>query len=210
MPNEAPRSILAAVLWYAALALAINLVRYYGELQQWEPAVFNTDAGGGGSPLSITFLVLPFGFLIGRRLAQNGHRPAATGKALLLQLAGIGLLVGIFVAAMQLVPDWRTKGWVINAGALLCGLFAFVAFRRAYVACLLAGILARLPVMAIQFHAVQNDFDVHFAKGPPDAPKEDALFLLTMAQSVLWPFAFTTLVGGLFAVLGAATVRKRG
>ena len=210
MTNEAPRGVLGAVLWYAALALAVNLVRYFGELQAWSPAIFATDAGGGGSPLGITWLVLPFGFVIGRRLAQNGHRPAATGKALLLHLAGIGLLVGLYAATMQLVPGWRPKGCVINAGAVLCGLFAFVAFRRAYVACLLAGILGRLPVIAIQFHAVQNDFDVHFAKGPPDAPKEDVLFLLTMAQSVFWPFAFTTLVGGLFAVLGAATVRKRG
>lgn len=209
MSNEASGSVFGAVLWYAALSLAINLVRYFGELQQWAPAIFDTAPGGGGSPLSITLLVLPFGFVIGRRLAQNGHRPAATGKALLLQLAGIGVLVGIFAATMQVVPGWRTKGYVINAGALLCGLFAFVAFRRAYVACLLAGILARLPVIAIQYHAVQNDFDVHFAKGPPDSPKEDALVLLTMAQAVFWPFAFTTLVGGLFAVLGAASVRKR-
>lgn len=209
MSNEASRSVFGAVLWYAALALAVNLVRYYGELQKWAPAVFDTEPGGGGSPLSITFLVLPFGFVVGRRLAQNGHRPAATGKALLLQLAGIGLLVGIVAAAFQLVPDWRMKGYVINGGALLCGLFAFVAWRRAYFACLLAGILARLPVIAIQYHAVQNDFDVHFAKGPPESPKEDALFLLTIAQAGFWPFAFTTLVGGLFAVLGASSVRKR-
>lgn len=209
MSNEPSGSVLGAVLGYAALALAVNLVRYFGELQEWAPAIFNTEAGGGGSPLSITFLVLPFGFVVGRRLAQNGHRPAATGKALLLQLAGIGLLVGIFAAGINLVPDWRTKGYLINGGALLCGLFAFAAWRRAYFACLLAGILARLPVIAIQYHAVLNDFDVHFAKGPPEAPKEHTLFLLTIAQAGFWPFAFTTLVGGLCAVLGAASVRQR-
>jgi hypothetical protein len=72
----------------------------------------------------------------------------------------------------------------------------------------LAGILARIPVTIIQNMSVEQNLDVHFAKGPPGSDPADAHFLLTLTQTSLWPFGFTALLGGLFAVLGSWTVRR--
>lgn len=198
-----------AVLLAGAIALVVTLTRLYGELQGWNPtALFNTAPGGGGSPLGISWLVLIFGFWFGRRLAKQGCRPESTGNALALHLLGIALTVGLFALAFNFVSDWRTKGLVINGGALGIGLIALLAWPRAYLANLGAALLARVPVVVIQYLAVARNWDVHFAKGPPESSKEDALFLLTTAQVGMWPFCYSVLVGGLFAVLGAATVKR--
>ena len=40
------------------------------------------------------------------------------------------------------------------------------------------------------------------------APPESLMYGLTMAQCGFWPFGFTVLVGGVFAILGALTVKR--
>ncbi|MDO8349132.1 MAG: hypothetical protein Q7T30_02770 [Planctomycetota bacterium] len=220
MPNQ-PRSILHAVLIAAALSLAVNLVRLYGELQKWAPAVFNTEGGGGGSPLGISWLVIVFGFWFGRRLAQNGHRPASTGKSLLLCLAGVGVMVGAAYVAFTFIgppgvdavltdDEWRLRSLVFNGGAAAGGLLLLAGWARAWFVLVFYGLLARVPVIVIQFIAIENQWDTHFSKGPPGMQASVLPFALTIAQAVLWPFGFTVLVGGLFATLGAWSVRRAG
>lgn len=208
MPAAPPRSIVPAILASAAIALAINLLRLWGELQGWNPFWFNRAAGGGGSPLGISWLVIPIGFWFGRRLATAGHRPVSITRANFLPALGIALMFGVFALSMKVTDVWRTRAIVINTGALLCGLLALLAWKRAYFVNLSAGILARIPVAIIQFVAMDKSWDVHFAKGPPEAPAADVPFMLTLAQCVMWPFGFTVLVGGLCAGIGAATVRR--
>ena len=200
--------MLAAIGVSAGVALLITLVRFLGEYQGWYPAVFHTESGGGLSPLGITWLVPLFGFWFGRKLAHNGYRPGAPGRAVLLHVVGIAALVAVFAVAFRVVETWTTRGIVVNAGAVACSLFALAAWGRAYFVNLTAGILARIPVIVVQFVAIQRGLDMHFAKGPPGSPEQDALFLLTLAQVGMWPFGFCTLVGGLFSVLGACTVRR--
>lgn len=208
MAGKSSNSILAAILISAAIALSVNVLRFYGEQQLWLPAVFNTEAGGGGSPLGITWLVLIFGFWFGRRLAKNGSRPKGIGRALLLHVLGIAILMGAFAAAMNVTEDWSTRGIIVNCAAPVAGLLALLAWRGAYLVNVVAGILARIPVIIIQKMSVEQNLDVHFAKGPPGSDPADALFLLTLAQSSMWPLGFTALVGGLFAVFGSLTVRR--
>lgn len=71
------------------------------------------------------------------------------------------------------------------------------------------GVLARVPVILVQYESIRRGWDSHYAKLPPDANPDDALFVLTMAQSVVWPFGWTVIVGGIAAALDAATVRRR-
>ena len=201
--------MLGPVLLAGALALALTALRLAGELDHWQPAwVFNTAPGGGGSPLGISWLVIPFGVWFGRRLARGGARPANLGRTFLLHVLGIGLFVGLMAYVFNCVDDWRMKGMIASAGGAAIGLVACLAWPSAYFANLGAGILARIPVAAIQYFAVEGSWDVHFAKVQPEVPKEDALFLLTSAQAGLWPFGYSVLLGGFFATLGAATVRK--
>lgn len=190
-------------------------MRLIGELQGWSPFVFNTESGGGGSPLDITWLVLVFDFWFGRRLAQNGSRPKSTMLAIVLSVVGVAVTRGMFMITFAIMGDpenltsdqWQTAGISINVGAAIAGLLALVAWPRAWLTLVLYGILARIPVIIIQYYSVVKGWDVHFAKGAPGMPDDMVLYALTMAQCMLWPLSWTPLVGGLFAAIGAWTVK---
>lgn len=209
MPKDsAPPSIARAVWFAAVLSLLVTAIRLWGEQEGWAPAIFSPQPGGGMSPLGIAWLVIPFGFVFGRRLAANGHRPVSTKKALLYPLLAFALTIGVFAASFQLDIEWRPRAIVTNVASVLIGLLAFAAWRRCWFVLAFYGVLARLPVIVVQYVSVERGWNNHFAKGPPNFDPADALFLLTIAQSTFWPFAFTTIVGGFFAALGALTVRR--
>lgn len=214
--SAAPKGgILAPVLIAAILSLAITAVRLYGELHGWDPKVFSTEGGGGGSPLGITWLVPVFGFWFGRRLTKNGHRPKSIATTLCLCVLGIALAGGIAYAAfgtewLAAKGDWVRKAMFAFPGAAVCGLLLLIAWPRGWGALALYGILARIPVLVIQHFAFANDWRTHFNSGGPEGPQDPATLnvLLLYAEGAFWPFGFTVLVGGIFAVLGALTVRK--
>jgi len=210
MPDaSSPPSVTKAVFVAALISLLVTALRLYGEQHDWAPTVFNKSSGGGGSWLGITWLVLPFGFWFGRRLAQNGPRPASHGKALLLPIGGIVAAAGLGYLLMQSMPAGRPRGYAFVALSLAAGLCTFVAWRRAWFVLAFYGVLARLPVMLVQYESIRRGWDNHFAKGPPDSDPNDVLFLLTLAQATIWPFGWTVLAGGFCAAIGAASVRKR-
>jgi hypothetical protein len=210
MKSNSPASLPRAVGIAAAVTLAVTLVRLLGEMQQWAPRVFDVRPGGGLSPFGITWLVLPFGFWFGRRLALVGQRPRSTAAACVWLLLGIALGVAGFVGAFVVTLDWRMRSLLANTAAVLAGLLAFRAWPRAYVVLAAYGALARLPVIVVQYVSIECGWLNHFAKGPPGSdPQHALLLLLTAAQCLLWPLGWTTLVGGLAAVLGAATCRSR-
>jgi hypothetical protein len=203
-----PPSIRRAVLVAALISLLVTAIRLYGEQHDWNAFLFNKAPGGGGSPLGITWLTIPFGFWFGRRLAQNRNLPRSTGKALLFPLLGVALAFGVFKAVPLVIDDLRQSFVVTSILVALCGLFTFAAWRRAWFVLVCFGILARIPVILVQYESLRRGWNNHFASLPPTVPPEDALFVLTMAQCTFWPLAFTPLVGGLFAALGALTVRR--
>lgn len=211
--KKAP-SLLTPILIAAGISLLVCCLRLYGELEQWAPAIFNIEAGGKMSPLGISWLVLPFGFWFGRRLAKGGSRPRSTGLAIGLPIVGFAAVVGTFIASFMVLGEpenltadqWETQAVTVNIAAAICGLATMIAWPRAWLALVFYGILARLPVIAIQYYSVVKGWDVHFAKGPPHMPDEMVLFALTLAQSLLWPLGWTPIAGGLFAAFGALTV----
>ncbi|MCR9245736.1 MAG: hypothetical protein NXI31_11955 [bacterium] len=220
MTKAGPRSSLfRAILIAAFVTLVISLVRLYGELQEWNPTVFGRAAGGGFALLGITWLVLPFGFWFGRRLAQNGSRPKSTARAILLPLGGMVLIVVGFIVGNVIWPDepvgsrsadgWLSLGVLANGTAVIAGLATLIAYPRAWFVLMVYGFLARIPVIVIQYFALVNGWDVHFAKLPPGMPEDNALFALTLAQCLLWPLGFTPIIGGICAAIGAATVKAK-
>jgi hypothetical protein len=127
MPSSPSSGVGKAILIAAILSLLVTAVRLYGELEGWNPTIWNREPGGGGSPLGVSWLMLPFGFWFGRRLAKGGSRPGPTGKALLLHVVGIGLVVGVFALAINFLSDWHQRAYLINGGAVACGLLALFA-----------------------------------------------------------------------------------
>ncbi len=215
MSDAQKSGILGPILVAATMSLFVVLVRLYGEVNSWTPKIFSTEGGGGGSWLGITWLVPLVGFWFGRRLAKNGSRPASTGGAIAWIVAGMLLTGGLAYACFgtELIAptgDWRTKGMIAFPGAAVCGLAALRAWPKSYLALAAYGALARIPVLVAQFSAEHYGWHTHFNSGGKGGPTDHdtVILMLTLAESLLWPFAFTTLVGGIFAALGAATVRR--
>lgn len=214
MSDQPRRSLLVPVLVAGVITLAVSLLRLYGELHGESlglpPWLVSKAAGGALSPVGIAWLVPIFGFWFGRRLAANGKRPAHAGKAILWCLLGIPVTAGVFVLAGQVFRDSPVQAWVIGIGMPLASLAALKAWRAAWLVNLCYAVLARIPVLVIQHKAVQGGWDTHYAKGPrPDMTPEQIESALMLAQVSFWPFAFTTIVGGVFAALGAMTVKQQ-
>ena len=206
--SDRPTGTFRAVAIAGAITLVVTLLRYWGELQLWNETWFSRAPGGNMAPFGIAWLVIPFGFWFGRSLARGGHVPARAGRAALLCVIAFALTIGLFVALSKAMPYSRTRVTLLSAGVVVIGLLALRAWPRAWLANAVYGVLARIPVAVLQYVSIRDGQDTHYAKVPPEVPAEDALFVLTAAQFTFWPLAYTTIVGGLFAVLGAKSVRR--
>jgi hypothetical protein len=218
MGDAIHKAMLRPVLVAAGLTLLVTLVRLWGEIEHWNPQYWNREAGGGGALLGIGWLVIPFGFVFGRRLAQLGKGPKQKGRALLLALLAIVATLGpvMYVGNPESGLDVETmKTWM---GYLLwfcplATLVALAAWPAAWTTNLLYAVLARAPVVAVQYVAIGKHWGTHYEKVHPrlgqDIPDAERAHMLMLAQVCMW-VPFTIVVGGLFAVLGALTVRKSG
>jgi hypothetical protein len=211
---ETPRSsITGMVIAAGAVTLAVTLVRLAGELQGWDPAWFGRDAGGQGAVLGIVWLVPVFGFLVGRRLARIGRASPVPVRALaLLALAVAALLGGAgYVSSSLQGEELRTAVRYLAIGAPLLVLAAIWIWPAGVLANLAYGVLARAPVVVVQYVSIARAWGTHYEKVHPALPPmtaDERAFGLMLAQATLW-VPFTALVGALCAVLGAMTVRGR-
>jgi hypothetical protein len=211
MADGSQTRVLPLLLVAALLTALVSVVRVVGEIQGWDGRWFGADAGGALSPFGIVWLVPVFGFMFGRRLAQAG-RPAFVASFFVpafgvVALIGAGVYLGTQFEGEEL-RKWM--GYLVYLGPALA-LLALFAWPRAFLANLGYGVLARIPVMVIQWLDLKNGWQTHYGKVHPKLPAnltaDDRLMLLTLAQGTLW-IPFTVLLGGAFAALGAATVRR--
>lgn len=211
--SQSTRGIGSAILVASAVTLGVTLLRLVGELQDWSPALFSREPGGGAALVGIGWLTVFVGFWFGRRLAQCGHRPASTLRAVLGPLLGVVAMMG----AIGYVATQTPKDQLMDRMGLFmsfCPLFVLVAvfgWGRAALAGLCYGLLARLPVVAVQYVAIASGWGTHYEKMDPSLGELDAAtrgHALMMAQLLFWA-PLTSLVVTLFAGLGALTVRTR-
>ena len=76
-PSNSRISITRLILIPSVITLFVTLLRLVGELQNWPRALFNRDAGGGGSIVGITWLALVFGAYFALKLMSAGETPLA-------------------------------------------------------------------------------------------------------------------------------------
>jgi hypothetical protein len=118
----------------------------------------------------------------------------------------------VFVVGKQFEgQEMRVALTYLFYGAPALSLLALFAWPRAFVALLAYGIVARLPVMLVQYLDVQGGWQTHYGRIHPGLGvlgADDRVWLLTLAQAGFW-IPFTVTLGCAFAAIGAATVRKR-
>lgn len=202
-----------AVVVAGLLTLAVTGVRLLGELQGWSPSWFSRDAGGRGAVIGVVWLVPVFGFLFGRCLARQGLAPAAPWRTLVLLLLPTAALIGGvgYIGSTLKGEELRTALNYVALGGPLLVLVALLIWPRGTLANLAYGVLARAPVVVVQYVSIAQQWGTHYEKVHPQLPPMDAgerAFGLMLAQATLW-VPFTALLGTVFSALGAKTVRGR-
>jgi len=200
------------LLVLGVLTLVVTVVRLIGELNHWNPTWFGTEAGSPMNPFGIVWLVPVVGLLLGRRLAQGGGAPKFVAGffvpmfGFLMLMASMGMLGDNFEGEQLIeVMDY------VMLGAPVLSLLALFVWPRAFVAMLAYAVLARVPVMLIQYLDIQNGWQTHYGKVHEAFAGRDAdarIWMLTKAQLCFW-MSFTVLLGCAFAAVGAATARRR-
>jgi hypothetical protein len=212
MADSSQPRLLPVVLIAAALTFLVTVVRLVGEWNGWDPQWFSTAAGSPLNPLGIVWLVPVFGFWFGRRAAKAHGRPpflAAFGVPSFGLVALLGA-AGYIGSQLEGQPLREALQYVVYGGPAVAVLALF-AWPRVFLANLGYGILARLPVMLVQYLDIQQGWQTHFGKVHPKLPAlsaDDRLWLLTQAQATLW-VPFTILLGGAAAAVGAASLRQK-
>src|SRR5438093_1058753 len=105
-------SISSLILWPSVITLAITVLRLVGELQHWSPRFFNPEPGGGGALVGISWLPLIFGIYFALKLAGAGEGPASAGRAILIPILGIILMVGGAVASSVVISKKPTAATI--------------------------------------------------------------------------------------------------
>lgn len=203
------------VAWPAATSLAVTLLRLAGELLNWSPALFNKAAGGGGSIVGITWLIVPFGAWFGWVLARRGSRPASLRKAVALVIAGIAVvpLGATVVGRLGLVQAGSPLQLAVFVVFSLLGLaIARPGWPDLARVLILYALAARLPVVLVMLVAMLANWGTHYDVPPPGFPEMGViakwLWIGVMPQLTIWIW-FTLVIGSLFGLAAAAIAKKR-
>jgi hypothetical protein len=218
--NENGRISISRLIFVPALiTLAVTILRVIGELQHWPKPWFNSAAGGGGAIVGISWLPLIFGPYFAVKLAHTGDRPASMGKAILMAVIGLVVLVagGICLGYGESHPAHMT---VAALGGMIVMLIAgFVATRdwSSLSRTLLAyAFAARIPVAIVMLIAMSANggqgWGTHYDLVPPafaTAPVLQRWIMFgLLPQMTLW-IGFTMVVGALIGAIAVAlTVRR--
>lgn len=205
MSKPAP-SAFRIVLIPALITLLVTALRLLGEIQGWSDKWFGVDAGGNASMWGIVWLIPIFGFWFGIRTARAGRVPAHFGRALLVPLIALGVAVGLSFGLMQKAIDLPilTKTYITFAIMVVAMLASASAWPALWRLSLLYGLLARLPIIAITFLAVENNWGTHYEKPHPDLPAMEGIekaIGLSLAQLFVW-VPLTVMVSGILGALG--------
>jgi hypothetical protein len=199
----------------ALITLGITILRLVGELQHWPAPWFNTGMGGGGAIIGISWLPLIFGPYFAFKLAGAGEGPLSAGKAILLALAGLVVLIaGGFIAVMtQTHPGALT---VLGFAVMLAAAFIPGRGWPALGSALLAyAFAARIPVLVVMFFALRGNggqgWGTHYDALP--ARYAQATFATKFLNEAVLPqmcvwIGYTVIVGALFGTIAVAIVHR--
>lgn len=222
MSESSPRTI-PLVLVPVFLTLGLTILRLVGELNGWSPMLFGVPGDFDAPPalLGISWLIFVFGLWFGIKLQRGGAGPQKKGKALLLSLLAVGVLVGGMALLMKLdllsIPDKKhpgePRGMPLMLGLIgVAAVVSFLAWGRAALVLFFYGLFARIPVVIVTVLALgKEDWNTHYTKIPPfftNVQEADKATFLLMPQLTLWP-GLTIVMGTAMACLGALLTRDR-
>ncbi|MBM4059712.1 MAG: hypothetical protein FJ265_01245 [Planctomycetes bacterium] len=213
--DQKPPRLLSLVLVPSLLTLLVTVLRLVGQLAGWSPRFFGLpEAGGSMAIVGIGWLIFVFGLWFGFRVQRSGAGVRSRGRALAISALAVAVMFGglALCRALDLVwfPDAdhpgpvRGMSWFICLAALGV-VIAACAWPRMALLLFVYAVLARIPVLAVTWLALEFGWETHYVKLPPGlpAPAPEELFtVLAMPQVTFWP-AITIVAGTVMACLGA-------
>ena len=200
------------ILIPSVITLAITLLRLVGELQNWSPSLFSKTAGGGGSLIGISWLILVFGAWFGWRLTKMGH-----GAQNPLKVSGLAFLVGLTLSLAAFGIGQAFGQNALFAVFILGSIVAVFATKSLWPALwrtLLAyAFAARIPVAIVMLVAIFANWGTHYDVPPPGFPDTYSPFMKwfligLLPQMTIW--IYMTVIGGLVAGgIAGAIARKK-
>lgn len=199
----------------AVITLAITTLRLVGELQHWSPALFNPEAGGGGSVVGISWLPPILGIYFAWKLINVGEYPDTSGgRVLLFAVLGMALMaLGLVVASGD--GPGRASPLRLLAGLLIivaATALQFPSWRKLFKVLLAYAYAARIPVAILMFFAIRGNWGTHYDVAPKGFPEMDwfkkYILIGFIPQIVSW-IAFTVLTGALTAGITTLFLRRK-
>jgi hypothetical protein len=207
-------SLSKLVLIPALITLAVTILRLVGELNNWNPALFNRHAGGGGALIGISWLALVFAIYFAVRLQNEGFGPERAGAAIGYTLLALAVMIaGMFAFGFGVQKQMRSMilvALVIMAASLWVIRRAWPAYWKVMMT---YALWARVPVIIVMFFAIQGSWGTHYDVAPPSGDVWGTnwvrkwLEIGVVPQLFLW-IPYTVVMCGLLGVIVAA-VRKR-
>jgi len=205
-------SIAKLIFIPSVITLAVTVLRLVGELQHWPKRLFNPEAGGGGSIIGITWLVLIFGVYFALKLTAGDETPPNAGRVIGYALLGLlitaaGLFLGFGMKAA--FPGKILIGLVLIAVGIFVPFLGWKALAKVLLAYAYA---ARIPVVILMYFAMRGNWHTHYDAIPPGFPENldfwtKYIQLAVVPQLLMW-IAFTTVMGSLFGGFALAVMRR--
>ena len=209
--EDSPVSTLRLILIPSVITLAVTLIRMVGELQGWSKIFFSPALGGGAAIVGIVWLVPIFGIYFALRLAGEGERPAAAGRAIAFSVAGF-VLMAIGFVLLNFVLGFHMRYlvlmWLLAVVGAVPQYLAWPAIARVL---LVYAYAARIPVAIIMYIATQNVWESHYSALVFPEYRMSAnrqFFLFGFVPQLVWWVSFTVIVGGLTGCIAVALSRR--
>ena len=203
------------ILVPSLITLAITILRLVGELQHWNPKLFNPEPGGGGALIGVSWLPPIFGIYFAIKLASSGEYPSSAGRVLGFAALALAVLMGSAFAGFAIN---RTPGNLIAlltgaVGAIAALVIASKSWPALFKTLLAYGYAARIPIAIIMFVAIYGNWQTHYDVPPsPEFPAMHWtlkwLLIGALPQLLLW-IAYTVLTGLLTGGLTMLAYRKK-
>ena len=200
------------ILVPAIITLGVTILRLVGELNNWAPALFSREPGGGGAIVGISWLPIVFGVYFGLKLANAGHGPKSGWKSAGFSLLALVVVVVTFVGAGALTGGSPLASLVGGAVGSLLALFVLSkGWSEMFKTLLAYAFAARIPVALVMLVAILGNWGTHYDVLPPGAPEMAPfvkwLVIGVVPQMTFW-VAFTAIVGNLFGSVAVALAGK--
>jgi hypothetical protein len=210
--SEGRVSIGKLILIPALITLVVTIIRLVGELQHWNPKLFNPEAGGPGSVVGIIWLVPVFGIYFAVKLCRAGAGPGKLGRVFLFVLLailvnGAGIVVAVLLK-LKPGPGFLLMGAAFNLISIVVMAMPWPALYKTLLA---YGYAARIPVAILMLFAIRGKWGTHYDVAPPEFPAMNWLMkwvlIGALPQLCLW-IAATVILGSLFGAIAAAFTNR--